>query len=391
MSRQTKGLNFTDRIAPLPGGGFVFRCQRVRHPEVNEECQLKRDAQDLRTNHDHEFHTGKRQSAASQKNTKTTLDAACAKFLGYYEELEEASKKDPQTLRYYRQIIGNLLNGLGGHRLLLSVTDDVVRSYILWRFKTGTTAGSRIVKELKALQKIAAFNRVPLEWSWKDFLVDIQPAVLEKRVHSRKVVMMFIERLDKDAQDYALAQLRTVLRGVELRGLRVRDRDRANKVLHFIKRSKRKKAPAIQRIADDLMVVLDRRCKGKLPDAFIFTCRGRQLKQGTFRKQCLNASKKMPGWWDAKKRRWAKDESGNQIVPIQSLGFVRHHALTAIRAALGIDDAATFAGHGSGQMIERHYDLDPDKLEAKDRAVAANVKAFPMFAREQTRPQLSAE
>jgi hypothetical protein len=63
---------------------------------------------------------------------------------------------------------------------------------------------------------------------------------------------------------------------------------------------------------------------------------------------------------------------------VTSLGWIRHMVLTEMRRMLGVDDAAGYAGHSNVVVIEHHYDLYAEKLDAKRRGIEANVVAFPV-------------
>jgi integrase len=360
MPRQTNGLQFKDRIARLPGG-FLFRCQRSGHSEVVEFLRTKRDAEDARTNHDHEHHTAGAKGAGRKSELFVTVGMALDDLVTRTESLEAIGKRDAKTSKYYRDCRARLVTGLGRDRLLVTVTRDVVQSYIIHRLRGGTTDGSRILKELKALTLAAQMSEVNLSWKAKSFVDDIRPEAREKRVLTKAELRRLFEKLPESARDFAFTKLRTVLRNEELYDLRVGNVDLDAGVIRYRKRAKRKTVAAVQIIAPDLVPVLRRRCAGRALDAFVFEHKGRAIRQSSFRKVLIAASK-----------------LAEITPPVTSLGWIRHMVLTEMRRMLGVDDAAGYAGHSNVVVIEQHYDLDAEKLDAKRRGIEANVVAFPV-------------
>jgi integrase len=360
MPRQTSRLCFRDRIAELPQGGFLFRCQRAGHGETILEAPRRRAVEDARTDHDHAYHRGR-----GVPQGALSLGQVVGDFQAYYGKLEILGKRDAKTTRYYRDIGARILEHLDKGLMAASVNKAMIRGYVLSRLAGGTTGGARIEKEIKGLFKMMRHAGLEPGWHPRDFGDDIGAQRRPRPALTSSQVVGWIKAMDQDARDFAIVKLRTVMRNVELYDLRVKDIDFKAGLIRFIKRAKRKKAPAVQVIAPDVEQILKRRIKGKGPEDFVFTVmwRGEARKAGesSFRKACIRASK-----------------AEKISPPITSLGIIRHHALTAIRAALGIDDAAASAGHSTVRVIEQHYDLDRDKLEAKRRAGEANQRAFPM-------------
>lgn len=355
MPRQASGLKFHDRVARTDDG-FVFRCQRVGHGEIVVQAALKRDIEQARTEHDASYHSslGRRLNASG---ANLRLGDGCRDFLRYVGELEKAGKRDPKTTEFYGATCARLVEGFGATSLIAGITVSDCRAYVLYRTRTGGSRGARVVQELKVLEKIAKDRGVQLSWRAKQFVDEVRPEKRSKRLLAKDQLVAFIQHLDKDAQDFAIAKLRTVMRNEELYDLRVANVDLDTGLIRYVARAKRVKKERSQPIASDLRPILVERCAGKLPMAFVFTCRGRKVGQSSFRKACLRASK-----------------LAELDPPITGMSSIRHHMLTFLRALVGREGAADLAGHGA-DVLDRHYDLDLEKLAAKRLAIEAGEDA----------------
>lgn len=301
-----------------------------------------------------------------------TIGSAADALIEHLEMLVTRGRKDEKTVKDYRDIRARLSAVFGAGRVLETIDLAAVRMYVSRRL-TGSieyngrqvrTGGARVLKELKFLERLARESRIAFHWSTKkhfeaDLTDDARTVATDKRPIPPAKVTAFINHLSGVARAFVITKALTVMRNEELYSLRVGDVDVAAGVIHYIARAKRKRIPTVAVIAPELLCALKPLISGRAPEAWLFTCEGRKVRQSSFRKQFLKASA-TAGL--GKYLGLSAREPGG-------VAWIRHAVMTALRPKVGVDVVSKYANHSSVTVTETVYDLDREALELKAVAV----------------------
>lgn len=380
-------MDWEDRVGELANGRFIFRCKRQGHAELTRTFDVVDDACQFRTEHDITQHGDTPPVAYA---ASATIGSAADALIEHLEMLVIRGRKDEKTVKDYRDIRARLTSILGAGRTIESIDLNTARLYVNRRLSGGIryngrevkTGGARVLKELKFLERLARESGVTLRWSSKkhfeaDLVDDVPKSGLKSQAVDPARVVAFINHLIGPAKAFVLTKALTVMRNEELYNLRVGDVDLNAGLIRYVARAKRKRIATAALIPPELRTVLEPLITNRLADAWLFTCRGRKVKQSSFRRQFLRASAV------AGLGKLLRLEDDRQL---GGVSWIRHAVMTALRPKVGVDAVSKYANHSSVTVTESVYDLDREALELKGIAVDQVRKLF-KFGRKGSRPR----
>jgi integrase len=366
------GLKFKDRIALSPDGGYWFQCQK-RH-RVRKFFRHKADAVAFRAAHDATEHTSLLHQLGIQRIGEHRLGDAARSRLAQLEEMERHGKRDPKTLKYYRDCFGWLVRFFGDAATLENITQEEINRYPSWRASVSASQGERIRKDLRALAMLYRKNRISRKWDIP--FEDIRPERRSKRVYTPAEIRTFVAALPEGSVErvFVYLKIRTYLRNEELYNLRVENVDVENRELHFILRNKSPFGTPkfhVQPVTDDVIEEVKPYLAGKGPRDYVMTLRGRKLGESSLRKRLLAASRRMNE---------ARVAAGLPTLPaITALKDLRTTGITLATGVTGnIKAVSEFVGHESVTTTELYKVLTPAEREAMRRIAEASAASLPL-------------
>lgn len=352
------GLPFTNRRARSKSRWF-FLCARDHGQPGGKRSPLRKafktesDREYFAGRHDALFHSDVLHDVREHLGVVPVEAGHCVlgelvdAYLAHLAENVAAGMRKQKSVEYYERLTPRLVEGFGADFDVRRITKDLLRRYISWRRKTGSTQGASIIKELKALQTFCRWAEIP--FGWKVPFDEIRPKKAAA-IHPGKVEVTpaIIERLiaamKPDSLEYAVAvtKLLTAMRTVELRELRVKNVDLKKREIRFTLHAKRFEYAHVIHVTPELAAVLRARIVGRGPEEYVFVIGGdgRPLLEQTLRHRLRMASKRAKPPIDP---------------PIESLSHLRHEAITAAVKALSLEETARGTGHRNVETIEGHY------------------------------------
>jgi integrase len=388
------GTRFKDRIGKGSDSRWYFLC-RMRHltgPRRFLRGFVRRDeAFRFRVDHDKTHHShgelvrgfrvGRDISSPRPEAPKRVAEVF-REYVARIETLVGAGKRNPDTLRYYREMEEMLFFSVPGAKSgsspfvawygdAESVDQRVVDAYADWRLKWWGTRGGRIVKELNALA--TAYRRAEIPMRWRVKVGDISPEKRERRAFDAVTIAEFIGAMEPGSLEraFAVTKIRTGMRSKELAALRVQDVDVERLEISFTLRNKRSPRPHRIAITADLVEELRPHLVEKGAEEFVFQIQGRCIGKDSLRVRFRRASDRM----NAERKR-----QGLKSVPvIESIAQFRHAFMTAATAATGdIFRVSQYIGHSSVLTTQRYQVLTAEQVAERRRIAEVAAEAFPL-------------
>ena len=206
------------------------------------------------------------------------LDDAVAEWLGKCERGEVRSRRripySASTLRDYRSDLDRFVLPEFGHRALTDITRGDVQA-VIERMNGEGYAGQTVRNAIVALQAFYRWRKPPI-----DPTIDLdlpEPGARRERAASVAEAEALLEALDGDTHDVYAAAFYAGLRRGELQALRVEDvkpdRISVSRSWDPIEGEKAPKSKAGVRdvpTVAPLRAILERRCRARSPEAFVF-------------------------------------------------------------------------------------------------------------------------
>jgi integrase len=209
---------------------------------------------------------------------KQRLDDAAAEWLGKCERGEVRSRRripySASTLRDYRSDLGRFVLPELGHLPVADITRGELQA-IIERMNGEGYAGQTVRNAIVALQAFYRWRKPPID---PTINLDLpEPGARRERAATPAEAEALLAALDGDAHDVYAAAFYSGLRRGELQALRVEDvhadRISVSRSWDPVTGEKPPKSKAGIRdvpVVDQLRPILERRCEGRSPRAFVF-------------------------------------------------------------------------------------------------------------------------
>lgn len=346
------GLTYEGRIA-TDGRRFYFDCQRDGHKRIRRVAETRPRAQRLRAEHDARYHL-----RIDSRTEGPTLGEIADEFLAHLDSVERAGELDPQTVRYYRQYVPDILAAIDEATPAAGIRQlDVVRAVTAWRGMS-KSKGATIKKRLMILRRMQRWAGISPGWTIPD-TVQRMVARPEARRKARDYDEETLDRLQAALppgsleRAYFRTKRETVFREVELRELRVSQVDQVEGVFRYTLHAKKATYAHTFPVTPGLMAELQPHIEGKDPDAYVFSL--------------SRSGRRRLTHWSLRKRFLAASERAGIDPPITALGQIRHRTITLLVDHLGPYEAQKAVGHRSVRTTEG-YVRTPDRAPATEKA-----------------------
>jgi integrase len=218
------------------------------------------------------------------------------------------------------------------------------------------------VKNLKALHTLSVFTQVDAHWKIPEWITngDPSPAAAPR---SREEIQSWFAAMEPGSleRDVVKLKVRTGIRNEEIYNLQAKHVFIREAVLRFVLRNK--KRPVLHEIplSVDVVEMLAARVAELKPSDYVFTLKGRKLRESSLRKRFLRAS-----------------ERAEIHPPITSMGQLRHLAITAGVNAVGTRQTQVAVGHRTVTTTERYVKPSPEDEAIRREVWNAIAQAMPL-------------
>jgi integrase len=226
------GLDWDDRLAPYThpskGPGYYFLCRRTGHRDRKRKHTefvpgTKTDAKELRNAHDTAHHNATYRVAGFAPEKNATLASVYSDFLAHMERLEVEGTTDPETVRFYHDLVRLYLRpGLqaAGVRTVRELDQAVLSEFVRWardaRPASKGASTKKAITALKTMIRWRGFGSVADDL--KTPTKEIKAERREKRDINAATARRLISAMPEGSIEEAIAYLkaRTGCRDIEI-------------------------------------------------------------------------------------------------------------------------------------------------------------------------------